>query len=140
MNEIMQLNEVMRRVGDEVREVTRVSGHGRSWRLPPGLGPQDQGPRTASGPSLAMQWLRLRASTTGALGSEMGSQWEFSTEARQGLANTPKKNRAVGQGCGGKRSFIHGGDDGDKVAEFSGQYRGGNHGVCGLMGLWGRGE
>lgn len=31
--EITQLNEVTREEGDEVREVTRVSGHGRSWRL-----------------------------------------------------------------------------------------------------------
>ena len=45
-----------------------------------------------------------------------------------------------GKAGGGKRSFIHGGDDGDKVAEFSGQSRGGNHGVCRLMGLWGIGE
>lgn len=58
-----------------------------------------------SGPSLAMQWLRLHASTAGARGSEMGSQWELSTEARQGLANTLRKNRAVGQGWGRKEEF-----------------------------------
>ena len=96
MNEIMQLNEVTRGVGDEVREVTRVSGHEDAGGCLKDL---------VSGPSLAMQWLRLRASTAGALGSEMGSQWEFSTEARQGLANMPRKNRAGGQGWGRQEEF-----------------------------------
>lgn len=56
----------------------------RSGRCLGGLdtgGPGNRFKDLVSGPSLATQWSRLRASTAGALGSEMGRQWEFSTES-----------------------------------------------------------